>query len=255
VLVTFTTDFGNRDGYAGIMKGVVLDIDPRISCVDISNEVEPGNIRAAAWVVRNAYRYFPSGSVHLVVVDPGVGSHRRGIVLSSRDHMFVAPDNGVLSLVLPDANDWAAFEISNRELWRPTVSNTFHGRDIFAPVAAHLASGRPVKSVGMPIDVDGLVTFRQPVPAVIGNELRGSVVYIDRFGNLITNIEAEHLASAVSVHCYDVEIPLGQTYASVEPNSLVAYAGSHGFVEIGLNMGRADKHIGVNEGAPIAVLR
>src|SRR6185437_13123777 len=157
-IITITTDFGLQDGFVGIMKGVALGIQPRLHFVDLTHNIKPGDIRAGAWIMANSYGYFPDGTVHLAVVDPAVGSKRRGIVITNDHHLVVCPDNGLITHLL-DGKDaqWHAFEITNRELMRPVVSKTFHGRDIFAPVAAHLASGVAADKVGPRVEIADLV--------------------------------------------------------------------------------------------------
>jgi S-adenosyl-L-methionine hydrolase (adenosine-forming) len=255
MFITLTTDFGNRDGYAAIMKGVALSITPRLTCIDISHEIEPGDIRSAAWVIANAYKYFPDGTVHVIVVDPEVGTNRRAVVVATKRHTFVCPDNGVLTLVLKQLESYEAFSLTNKDLCLPAVSSTFHGRDIFAPAAAHIAGGRAAKVAGPPIDAASLVRFREAGVAVVGNQVEGSVVYIDHFGNLITNIPAEYAQSGCSALCAQQELPIGLTYGSVSLHQPLAYVGSHGYLEVGVNGGSAKTAFGARCGTEVTLRR
>lgn len=239
-IITLTTDFGEADGFVGVMKGVIASIAGDIHTIDITHAVAAGDITSGAWILNNSYRYFPRGTVHLAVVDPGVGSSRRGVVMRNPEHIFVAPDNGLLSAVIAQAHEWQAFVIDKPDYWLPSPSNTFHGRDIFAPVAAHIAKGVPLDKLGTEVGLESLVLQRQAPVARIGNRIVGEVVHIDHFGNLLTNIPAAELSAAKLCRIGEEDIPVGQTYSSVEKNCPVAIAGSHGFVEIGVCRGRAD---------------
>ena len=196
-LVTLTTDFGTEDGNVGVMKGVVLGINPEASIVDLSHDIPPQGIAAAAYVLRRAYSFFPRGTVHLVVVDPGVGTERRSIAAQSSGAFFVAPDNGVLSYVLDHlraaGDDPEIIHLTDPAYWLPEVSNVFHGRDIFAPVAAHLSRGIPLDALGQRIE-DPLTIPPPPLTHQPG-KIAGQVMHIDHFGNLLTNIPRADLVS------------------------------------------------------------
>ena len=185
-LVTITTDFGLADGYVGAMKGVILSIAPEVRLVDISHEVAPQDVRCAAYLLYTAYRFFPPGTVHLVVVDPGVGSSRRPVALRTRSGCFVGPDNGVFSYVVAREPIEALVQLSDPRYRLPQVSPTFHGRDVFAPAAAHLAAGVPMAELGPP--VPNPVTFQPPHLEVTRDAVAGEVMHADRFGNVITSI-------------------------------------------------------------------
>ena len=186
-VVTILTDFGLADGYVGAMKGVILSLAPQVTIVDISHQVRPQGVREAAFVLYTAYRYFPPRTVHLVVVDPGVGGERRAIAMEAEGFRFVAPDNGVLSYVLASGKVGLIVHLNKPAYWRPFVSPTFHGRDLFAPVAAHLLRGVPLRELGEPISDP--VSFPIPSPRRLAKGLyRGEVIHVDRFGNLITNL-------------------------------------------------------------------
>lgn len=186
-IVTITTDFGVADPFVGIMKGVMLSIEPSLTIVDVTNEIEPQNVQQAAYALSSAYEYFPKGSTHLCVIDPGVGSERIPIMLEAGGHKFVGPDNGLFTDIMRKHRDGVARRITNQDKFLSRVSNTFHGRDIFAPVAARLARGEPPESFGpvlSSINMLDLPWETRPSP----NSLVGEVIYVDRFGNAITNI-------------------------------------------------------------------
>jgi len=187
LIVAFLTDFGTQDHYAGTMKGVVLGICPDVTLVDVTHDIPPHDVMAGALELAASYKYFPSGTIFVVVVDPGVGSARRGLAADTGDYRFVAPDNGVLTAVLRETPPKKIVELTERRYARPTVSRTFEGRDRFAPAGALLAKGIQVAALGRPVtDVHPL---EMPVAEAAGDTVRGVVVRVDRFGNLVTNIE------------------------------------------------------------------
>jgi S-adenosylmethionine hydrolase len=250
-VITITTDFGNSDGFVGVMKGVMLGIENDLKFVDLCNDIAPGDIASGAWTLANSYHFFPKGTIHLAIVDPGVGSSRRGLVVRSAGHLFVAPDNGLLTGVLQEVGAVDCYRINQPQYWRSEVSATFHGRDIFAPVAAHLASGVDAAAVGEEIDFESLVRLPS-APMEIGSDtVRGAVVHIDRFGNLITNIPATALESARHCVIHEKQVPVGETYSSVPPGHALALPGSHGFVEIGVNSGRAHASLDARVGTKV----
>jgi hypothetical protein len=252
-LITLTTDFGLADSYVGAMKGVMLSIEPTATLVDISHDIAPQDIREAAYVVYTAYPYFPPDTVHVIVVDPGVGSGRRAIALRAARACFVAPDNGVLSYVLAREEMIEAVSLTHSKYHRRTVSHTFHGRDIFAPVAAHLAQGIPLTELGKPLTE--VVTFSLPQPQVLPNgEVVGHVLHIDRFGNLIFDVRegdfalGEGIILEVAGRCIE---GLGHTFTDVPAGELVAYVGSSGHLEIALREGDAAQSLGMKRGDEI----
>jgi S-adenosylmethionine hydrolase len=246
--ITLTTDFGLTDGYIAAMKGVIYSINPEATIVDICHNIQPQNIREAAFVFSTAYSHFPSYAVHLVVVDPGVGTNRRAIILKTPKAHFVAPDNGVLSYVvdafspqpIPDSQrvklgpDLQAYAITKSEYWRKPVSNTFHGRDIFAPVAARLSLGLIASSLGDKLDT--ITTFPIPHPSQNGDAIIGHVLHIDHFGNLITDIKESTLptiSQSITITVGDHRIQ-GLVRAYAEREGLIALFGSSGFLEISM---------------------
>jgi hypothetical protein len=257
-VITLLTDFGLDDEFVGVMKGVILTVNPQACIVDITHGIAPQDRLAAASSLRSAYRYFPSGTVHVVVVDPGVGSSRAIVAVQLQEHFFVAPDNGVLTLVLEDYSVDTIVRVTNDRYFLNAVSRTFHGRDIMAPVAGHISRGVDLSCLGPETTADALVSLpfeRSRYQA--GESVIGRVVQIDRFGNLITNIEAEKLVRLTDVGRGDHfgirlgrhRIPgLSDSYADVPTGSPLAIVGSKGYLEIAVNCGRADRffeaHIG-----------
>ena len=244
-IITLTTDFGLRDHYVGVMKGVMLSVNEDAILVDITHCVDSHDVRAASFVVGNSYRYFPKNTVHLVVIDPGVGSKRRPLALFADGHFFVGPDNGVFSSVIRCCEDFSAREIKNSNFFLKEISSTFHGRDIFSPVAAHLSLGVPFSEIGPRIH--DLKLLPHDEYSVDGNEISGTVVYTDKFGNLITSIPAEAVndgTRAVVTVGEKRVAGISESYSSVEPGEIVVVRGSGGYIEISVNQGRASDVFG-----------
>ena len=268
-LIALLTDFGTADGYVASMKGVILGILPEATLVDVTHEIAPQDVAQGAFVLGSVYRFFPADTIFVAVVDPGVGTSRRALLVVTPHGRFVAPDNGLLTYVMgqeqrPQAPietrlfspleaavppTWKAIALSGPEYWRQPVSATFHGRDIFAPVAAHLARGVPPEELGE--EVSSLTVLHVPPPVRVGETLRGLVLHVDRFGNLVTNVPAEELPQGsvrVKVGSATIE-GLSATYG--EGRGLVALVGSHGYVEIALVGGSAAQLLGVGVGAAV----
>lgn len=253
--VTLLTDFGSSDGYVAALKGSLLRRAPEVRLIDITHEIAPGAISAAAFVLAQVAPYFSAGTVHLAVVDPGVGSERRAIACEIGEQRYVAPDNGLLSGVLRRAEGARFHEISRPELWNATVSPVFHGRDIFAPVAGYLAAGGRLEDVGESIDVSILVRLPEPEMRREDGTAVGEVVYVDRFGNLITSIRVSSgEADGAVVDAVGHTLPLRRTYADVPMGELVALIGSSGRVEIACNGGSAARSLRASLGS-VVVLR
>jgi S-adenosylmethionine hydrolase len=256
-VIALLTDFGTRDHYAGTLKGVVLSVCPDATLVDVGHDIPAHDVMTGALELAACYRYFPAGTIFLVVVDPGVGSSRRGIAADIGDYKFVAPDNGVLSAVFAEAPPKKVVELTERKYARPTVSRTFEGRDRFAPAAGFLAKGVALVSLGK--SLTNYQTIEIPRPAVNGTELSGVVVRVDRFGNLITNIDRrtfEQFAGALSiaVEVGGREIPrIVATYADAPPNELCALFGSTDHLEVAINAGDAAATLGLGRGAAAKV--
>ena len=263
-LVTLLTDFGWQDVYVAVMKGVIATINPQISVVDLTHQIPPQDLIAGRFALLNAYAYFPHGTVHIAVIDPGVGSQRRGIAIELAAGSFlVGADNGLFSGILQKeraiakrgTGTIAVVELSNSKYWRSDrPSTTFHGRDIFAPVGAHLASGIPLKELGKEIAIDSLVKLSLPEVTIEKNQIIGCVQYIDRFGNLITNIAAQNLQFRQQVFIDRQLIPWGNTYSNVKERELIALIGSHGYLEIAVNCGNAQEKLQVTVGEIVIVL-
>ena len=256
-IITLTSDFGLQDHYVSAMKAVILGLAPDVRLIDISHDIPAQDIMAGAWVIRNAAFMFPKNSVHLVVVDPGVGTGRHPIVLKVKDQYFVGPDNGIFSLFYSEF-DCKAIKLNKPKYWRKMRSRTFHGRDIFAPVAAHLINGKSMKELGDPIK--DLVTYHWAVPIGDKDGLQGWVVHIDRFGNLITNISEEMVEDHVGRR--KVKIYVGNTvidhmvntFGDVEDGDPVAFIGSSGMLEVGINKGNAAELLSVDKGAQVSLV-
>ena len=248
-IITLTTDFGLSDHFAGTLKGVILGIEPRARLVDLSHAIAPYAITEAAFVISQAYRFFPAKTVHLIVVDPGVCTERRPILAEAAGQYFVAPDNGVLSLIYASEKHKVRAITAERFFLRP-VSRTFQGRDVFAPVAAHLAARVPPASFGKLISDYARAEFGEPVHAGKGVWI-GRILKVDRFGNLITNFAAAEF--------HKFEIRLGRrkirrgvsSYAEGRPGELFVIAGSSGYLEIAMNHGSAAKATGCAPGAEV----
>jgi S-adenosyl-L-methionine hydrolase (adenosine-forming) len=251
-ILTFTTDFGTGDHYVGAMKGVALGICPQAQLVDISHEVKPYEISEGAYLIAQAWRYFPKGTVHAVIVDPGVGTSRRPILMEAGGHLFVAPDNGVLSMIYSREKHKIRL-LSNDRYFRRPVSNTFHGRDIFAPSAAHLCAGVRPSGMGKAIDDYLRPAFEKPHRS--GKRTwNGSILKIDRFGNLITNfhrddypnLEQRDFALTIGPHQISV---IARNYAESSAGELFLIVGSSGYLEVSVNQGSAAGRIGCEAGA------
>jgi hypothetical protein len=258
-VVTLVTDFGTRDIYVAAMKGVILTIAPAVTIVDLSHEVPPQDVQEAAWLLRASYGYYPSGTVHVAVVDPGVGTARRAIAVSAGGMKFVAPDNGVLSWALDAAGDAHAIEITNAAYMRPDVSPTFHGRDIFAPAAAHLAAGIAIDALGPPIT--DVVRLAWPVPRIFDDRIECDVVHVDRFGNLITSLtraifDGWRGGSTVSMEAGGVRIArVVRTYADTPAGAIAALFESSGHLELAAREFSASSVLGLSRGAQVIVRR
>lgn len=240
MFITLTTDFGTADGYVGAMKGVIARRAPGAVVVDITHEIARHDIGAAAYALAVAAPEFPPSAIHVAVVDPGVGSARRPVVACAGGRCFVAPDNGVLHLAVPAAEE--VYEITAPGFRREPVSATFHGRDIFAPAAAALAVGNPVSAAGPAVELVGMLLHDER-----------AVIHVDRFGNLITDIPGGELGEATRVTIAGIAVAPAANYAAVACGELLAYVGSSGTVEIAAREDSAAAMLGVGRGTPIEV--
>ena len=253
-LVTFTTDFGTSDHFVATMKAVVLAIAPRVRIVDITHEVTPFEVVEGAYTLAQAYSYFPKKTIHVVVVDPGVGSSRRPILAEMAGQFFVAPDNGVLSMVF--AREKAKVRhITNEKFMRHPVSRTFHGRDVFSPVAAHLAMGVLPARFGKLIEDHLRLTLDKPNRSG-KRSWTGTVLKVDRFGNLITNLHIDDFPQ-ITARPFDLNIGLEKinrlalTFTECDPGEAFAIVGSSGYIEVAVNQGSAARSLGCGAGSPV----
>lgn len=260
-MITLTTDFGIEDAYVPAMKGVILSICPDVRLVDITHEISPQDIMEAAFVLREAVPYFPDGTVHLVVVDPGVGTERRPVALRAGDRWFVGADNGLFPLVLDGDSPEAIVRLDNRQFWRtPDPSTTFHGRDIFAPVAAHLAAGHALEEIGSPIE--SLKPLRWAQPRVDDDGIQGWIAHIDHFGNCITNISKqifdEHVReSDRSFKCFVGNhrfTRVHATYGAADEGEPLLLFGSSGYLEVAVNAGNGAEHLDIRTGDSVDIV-
>ncbi len=256
-IITLTTDFGQQDYYVGAMKAVILGIAPDVRLVDISHEIPSYDIMAGSWVLKNSAMLYPPDTIHVVVIDPGVGTQRHPVALRIEDQFFVGPDNGIFSFISSD-KEFEAVLLTNKDYWLNTPSNTFHGRDIFAPVAAHLSRGIDLSELGEPLDE--LVTYRRTLPISDKDGIQGWVIHIDKFGNLITNLSASLIDERTkdkNIKLYVGNTILDEivaTFGSVPEGEPAAYIGSSGMLEVGINKGNAEQMLGVQKGAQISLV-
>lgn len=256
-IITLMTDFGTNDHYVGVMKGVMLNINPQIEIVDITHSIPPQDIHGAAFLIDSAHRYFPTGTIHVIVVDPGVGSERRAIVCQTETAYFVCPDNGILTHILRNEERICTVAVENSAYFLPQVSNTFHGRDIFAPVAAHLSRGVSIDKLGSPVTHP--VQLPVPRPEVTDKAVIGQVIWIDSFGNLVTNISHEILGSlegqdSVVIRAGGTEIDhLNRSYAESAVGEALAIVGSFNRLEISINQGDAAQVLGLQRGDRVTI--
>lgn len=252
--ITLLTDFGTQDVYAGVMRGVIFNLAPNARIVDLTHEVRPQGVADAAFLLDGAAPYFPWGTIHVAVVDPGVGTQRRILCVRTSRATYLAPDNGLLTRVLERESAARIVSVTNRDYFLPEVSNTFHGRDIFAPVAAHLARGLDPIRLGPEISSIRPLTLPRTFEAEPG-VLSGEVIYIDRFGNLVTNVATAALPEIVSLNLRDVSIrgPVCRSYAEREEGELLIVGGSSGLLEVSVNRGSAQERLQSRRGDPVRV--
>jgi len=252
-IITLLTDFGTKDTFVGSMKGVILGICPQARSIDLTHEVPPQNITAGAFLLKTSMNYFPKGTVHLTVVDPGVGSSRKAVAIQSRGHYFVGPDNGLFAATLRDWGFEAMVELTEKKYHLSKISQTFHGRDIFSPVAAHLAKGVPFSRLGKPLSQ--LVPGTLPLPRPIQDGFEGEVLWIDHFGNLVTNFGNRSLSVPFRLKVgKKIIVKVGGHYAQVKKGELVVLGGSSGYLEVSVNQGRADQVLKAKLGDKVSLI-
>jgi S-adenosylmethionine hydrolase len=259
-IVTLTTDFGVTEHYVGAMKGVILSINPEAKIVDLCNSVQSYDVLDGAITVANAYRYYPSDTIHVVVVDPGVGTSRRPIVATTERHIFLAPDNGVLSLVYEKEERLSVRHITSEHFFLQPVSNTFHGRDVFAAVAGWMSKG--VEALKLGDEITDFVRFAAPKPKPLSpTSMKALVLRVDKFGNMVTNLRPEDVPQIFSADAGPFTITLGkatvtkvhESYSQAAPGEVFAIIGSMGYVEISANRAPAAALAGVNKGAEVNI--
>jgi S-adenosyl-L-methionine hydrolase (adenosine-forming) len=253
-IITFLTDFGTRDHFVGVMKGVIAGIAPRVRVVDISHDGPAFGLRAARFLLSQSWPWFPKGTVHLAVVDPGVGTARRALVVEAAGHLFVGPDNGLLSDLLA-LKGVKVRQVTSTKYCLKDISQTFHGRDVFAPLAAYLAAGIETPRVG-PLVKDALVVTTDGPRQTGKRHWQGEVAYVDRYGNLITNLPASQFPDLRTRGCalrigFETLVGLKENYAAGAPDEPVIVIGSSGNLEVALNQGDAARKLGVSFGSPV----
>ncbi len=259
-IIALITDFGTRDYYVGAMKGSILRINPAVRLVDISHDIPPGDIASGSRLLAQARPFFPDETIYLAVVDPGVGGDRRPIVVETDSGTFVGPDNGLFTSILGGPGVERVVEITERRVMHSDISPTFHGRDLFAPVAAHLSLGEVSPRDLGPVIRDP-VTLEISRPVVEGDRIRGIVMNCDRFGNIISNVPENVMREFAGEDAITVEVRgekidgLGETYVSVSEGEFVALIGSSGLLEVSVNGGSAEERLGAREGDEILIRR
>ena len=261
-IITLTSDFGNKDSFAATMKGVILRINPQAQIVDLSHEISPQDVWEAAFTLKTAYEYFPKGTVHLAIVDPGVGTGRRPIVVVTDNYYFVGPDNGLFSLVYKESERFRVHHVTASHYFLPNPGLTFHGRDIFAPVAAWLTKGIPSANFGE--EIEDYVKLNVPVPKKASNGIEGHVIHVDRFGNCITNIQYTDIQSLIpegenirplSITAAGKEVKgLKRFYADAAPGEPGAIINSSGYLEIFLFKQNARTSLSLKRGEAVRVV-
>jgi S-adenosylmethionine hydrolase len=256
-LITLTTDFGGESPYVAAMKGVILGLNPHARLIDLSHQIPPQDVRFVSFFLRASVPYFTTETIHVVVVDPGVGTDRALLYVDVDGHRLLAPDNGCWTgLIRPESRSPTVFRLTERRFWRPTVSSTFHGRDILAPVAAHLSLGEDPRNLGQPFE-DWVRVETKP-PIIESDRLVGEVIFIDHFGNLITNIPGDAFTALTDKR---TQITVGdqevfgrvRAYGEAEKGTLVALVSSSDLMEVAVNDGSAKEKLGAHVGTPVTV--
>ena len=253
-IITLLSDFGTKDGYIGAVKGVIKRINPQAEIVDITHDIDSYDVLGAAFALNNFHRYFPKGTIHLAVVDPGVGSLREPILIRAKDFFFVGPDNGIFSFIYQREDLTDIIVISNKKYFLAEPSSTFHARDIFAPVTAYVSLGIKTDEFGLP--AKECMKFIIPQPEPEGKSLKGEIIHIDRFGNLITNIPADLLEKKKNAQIIVGKRrikKINRSYFEIKEKRLGALIGSSGFLELAVNQGSAQKLLKTKIGDPVKI--
>jgi len=257
-IITLLSDFGLKDSYVAEMKGIILSTSPDTGIVDITHDIKKFDIEMGMFILASAVRYFPDGTVHVIVVDPGVGSQRRAVAVETEKYYFVAPDNGVLTLALKQERIVKSIELTNSAYFMDEVSDTFHGRDIFAPVAAHLSLGVEIEALGH--EAGELEEIQLSEPEVSQSGIKGHVIHIDKFGNLITDIKQELFNSVILSRRFSIKVGgirlerISRSYAEVSAGEPLAIFDSFGNLEIAVNRGSATEKLEVRKGDSIEII-
>ncbi|MBF0117479.1 MAG: SAM-dependent chlorinase/fluorinase [Desulfobacterales bacterium] len=255
-MIALYTDFGLKDEYVGLMKGVILSINPKAQIVDITHYIYPQDVVLGAYILKSSYKYCPKGTIHLAVVDPGVGSNRAIIAFEMNGHKFLAPDNGICTLLAMEHKFDSIVKVQNSKFFLDSISTTFHGRDIFAPVAAHMSKGLKIKELGHEIDKKDITLLSIPYPTISKEGiLYGNIISIDHFGNLITNIDSYTLGNFCGSYAKNIEINLSEikilglskNYQTVKKGFPLAIINSQGYLEIALYCGNAQEYFNVKK--------
>lgn len=248
-IITLTTDFGSSDEYVGVMKGVILSLNPHAFPVDITHEIEPGNILHAQFIIKNSWSFFPEGTIHMCIVDPGVGGSRKGIIVRFKRHLFIGPDNGIFSFALNNHDGlWEIRE--DLSFLSPIISSTFHGRDVFAPLAGYLSKGIPPEDVGGEFKGSPVI-LNFPEARKKGNSIEGEILFFDRFGNAVTNIMNGEGGSFIKIEGLNLKIPVLEFYSQLSAGEILALRGSRGYIEISVNMGNAKETLSLRKGQKV----
>ncbi len=251
MIIALLTDFSDKDWFVGVMKAVILRINPNANIIDITHEIPPQDVCQAGFVLWNAYKYFPDKTIFVCVVDPGVGSERKIIAVETKKYIFIAPDNGLLGFVLSEVDVLRAVYVENKNYFLETVSSTFHGRDIFAPVSAYISRGVDLSELGMEVTLETPKKMFIKVSSI--GDYEGEVVYIDRFGNLITNLmPSKEFDGEIRLKDLNIE-KISKTYSDVKVGQAVALIDSGGLIEIGIREGDASKILGVKRGEKVVL--
>ena len=245
-IITLTTDFGGNDPFFGIMKGVILKICPKARIEDITHDISPQNVWQANFILQSSYHYFPKGTIHVCVVDPGVGSKRKSLLIQTENYYFIGPDNGLFTGILNKEKVIKVIELTEKKYWLKNVSQTFHGRDIFSPVAAHLAKGIKPESFGKSVSKNTLAKLEISKPLKKKNCFTGIIQYIDHFGNLITNIPINEVPLKIRGKVKNKAFTgLVSSFSGGKNNKLTSIKGSSGFIELFINKKNAAKLTGI----------
>jgi len=260
-IISLLSDFGLKDPYVSEMKAVILSICPKVTLVDITHEVSKYNIMEGAFILASATPYFPENTIHLAVIDPGVGSKRRPIIVRSKKHLYVGPDNGLLILAAKNDGIINVYHIVNKKYMRKEISSTFHGRDIFAPVSAYLANGVKPEEIGIEIEDYEIPEFVKPI--IKNNLIELRVIHVDSFGNVITNLHKNQVKDlklkfnaklSLIIKDKKLKVKFLRTYSDAKKKELLALIGSHNFLEIAMNQGNASNKLKLKEGNCIKML-